>query len=362
MARIMIVDDDRRNRELLVVFIEHLGHELHLADGGERALAIANVHRPDLVLLDVMMPGIDGYETTRRLKAAAAPEFLPVILVTALHDRESRMKGLSAGADEFLTKPVDRHELMLRMTNLLAMREKTMALAQSNAQLIELQTFREEMSTLIVHDLKNPLAVVLMNLEYLAESLPNLPEEVAGALQDSRGATKRVLRLVANLLDLVRLEAGRLELALEPVDVSAMLAELVAQRATLARSRRIAVAVTPAAPVTVMADPDMIARMFENVFDNAMRHTPAGGRIEATATGDGTTAEISIGNSGPAIPLVSREKIFEKYGQAGKGTGRMNLGLGLYFCRMVAEAHRGRLWVDETVELPTLFRLSLPVR
>src|SRR5438445_5812976 len=148
MAKILIVDDEPVNRELLHAYLDGSDHELIDAASGEMALVLTKEQRPDLVLLDVMMPGLDGFETTRRLKAELTNELLPVVLVTALADHESRLRGLRAGADEFLTKPVDRHELLLRVSNLLSLRAHQVALVRRNVELIELQRFREEMSAM----------------------------------------------------------------------------------------------------------------------------------------------------------------------------------------------------------------------
>src|SRR5437868_5677361 len=153
MAIILIVDDEALNRELLHAYLESSEHTLIDAESGEDALAAVARERPDIVLLDVMMPGLSGFDTVERIKAATRDQFLPVVLVTALADHDSRLRGLRAGADEFLTKPVDRHELLLRVANLLSLRAKESALIAHNVELVELQRFRDEMSAMIVHDL-----------------------------------------------------------------------------------------------------------------------------------------------------------------------------------------------------------------
>src|SRR5215813_9967528 len=144
MARILIVDDSAVNRELLHAYLEGSGHELVDAATGEEALEIAERTTCDLVLLDVMMPGIDGFETARRLKQLHVTDFLPVILVTSLADQASRVLGLEAGADEFLSKPVDAQELHVRIRSLLALRAKDIALSAQNLALTELDRFKTE--------------------------------------------------------------------------------------------------------------------------------------------------------------------------------------------------------------------------
>jgi signal transduction histidine kinase len=360
MARILIVDDEPLNRELLHGCLEGSGHELIDAASGEAALdAIEAAGVPDLVLLDVMMPGIDGFATARRIKELTREQFVPIILVTALHDRTARLEGLHAGADEFLTKPVDLNELNIRITHLLALRDNETALVRRNVELAELQRFSAEMSQLLVHDLKNPLTVILSNLDYLLED-PDIKLDTREALTDSKEAGRRALRLLANLLDLTRLESGRFQPHRTRIALADVVAPLLRQRMLLAKSRGIAMHSDFDAATTINADVELMARVFENIFDNALRYTPPGGRVAFAAHPASGGVELRIGNTGSPIPTDARTRIFEKFGQAGGGIGRMNLGLGLYFCRLATEAHGGRIWVEETRELPTVFGLALP--
>src|SRR5690349_9816486 len=167
MVKILVVDDQRPNRELLRALLEEPGVSIVEAASGTEAIELARRTFPDLVLLDVMMPGLDGFETTRLLKEEAGEVFLPVVLVTALADRDARLRGFDVGADEFLTKPLDRHELRLRVRNLLALRGKEMTLRDRNVSLLELIRFRDEMSAMLIHDLKNPAAIVDLSLDFL---------------------------------------------------------------------------------------------------------------------------------------------------------------------------------------------------
>jgi signal transduction histidine kinase len=359
VGAILIVDDERINRELLHACFAGSDHTLIDADSGEAALEIALQTRPDLVLLDVMMPGLDGYATTARLKALFADELLPVVLLTAVRDHESRLRGLRAGADDFLIKPVEPTELMLRVNNLLALRANEAALVQRTVELVELQRFRDEMSALLVHDLKSPLSVILANVDYVLEDDGD-PAADREALLDAKAAGGRALRLLANLADVARAEAGQLALERHRTEVAVLLEPLVRQRARLAESRAIQLdsTIDPGLPINV--DRELISRVVENLFDNALRHTPPGGRIAVRGTAHSDAVRIRIGNTGGAIPSDARTRIFEKFAQGHEQAGRMNLGLGLYFCRLAAEAHGGRIWVEATRELPTVFSLELP--
>jgi signal transduction histidine kinase len=335
------------------------GHEILEADSGQQALALARAARPDLVLLDVMMPGLNGFETVRYLKEIAPEEFLPVVFVTALSDPSSRIDGLRAGADEFLTKPIDRHELGIRMANLLALRNKESMLVRRNLELVEMHRFREELSAMIVHDLKNPLTAVIANVAFALDD-EELRGETREALQDSRAAADRTVRLLGNLLDVARLEEHKLQLHRARMPVVELVAPLVHQRQQLAAARSVRIEADIERGAQINADAELIGRVIENVFDNALRYTPRGGRIEVRGATVEGGVRLTIGNTGAAVPPEARTRIFDKYAQAGGAVGRMNLGLGLYFCRLATEAHGGRIWIDETPELPTVFGLELP--
>jgi signal transduction histidine kinase len=359
MGRILVVDDDASSRSLVGAFLEGSGHELIEASTGERALEICAEDLPDIVLLDVILPGLHGFEVARRLKEMAGVEPLPIMLITGLTDQSSRVLGFRSGVDDCLVKPFDRIELRARVENLLARRSAQVAIAAKNAELLEQQNFKDELATMVVHDLKNPLAVVLSNLDFALETLgPASDEGVLGALSDSRIAAHRALRMVGNLLDVARIEANRLELHRETFEAGALLSDLLAPREGVARTNEVTFELRAPEPVQLTADLDMIARVIENVLDNALRYTPSGGKVVVSVVPREGRVEIRMGNTGPAIPPEMHKVIFEKFGQ-GKGAQRMNLGLGMYFCRLAAEAHGGRIWIESEPELPTVFVLEL---
>ena len=364
-SSVLIVDDDADARELLRIYLHDAGYDTVEAHNGEAALAMLATTTPDLVLMDAMLPRMNGFEAARRMKQQLSGEFLPIIMVTALRDQSSKLLGYRVGIDDFLSHPVDRIELGVRVAGLLALRERHQALALRNEELIELQRFRDEMSSTVVHDLKNPLAVILANLAYAVDELrrvPGLDPDVPQSLIESQEAGRRLLRLLTNLADTARIEAKRLDAAAQPTPVGCLLAQIATQRRVLAHSRDIRIDVRVPEEVEAALDVDLITRAIENVVDNALRYTPSGGTIALAVTRDGDHVEIVIGNDGPPIAAESRLAIFEKYGQAGRKSGRMNLGLGLYFCRLAAEAHGGTLELRASAELPTLFCFRLPLR
>jgi signal transduction histidine kinase len=363
--KILIVDDDVDARELLRIYLHDAGYDTVEAENGEQAVILATTLRPDLVLMDAMLPRMNGFEAARRIKQQLSGEFLPIIMVSALRDQSSKLLGYRVGVDDFLSYPVDRIELGVRAAALLALRERHQALSRRNEELIELQRFRDEMSSTVVHDLKNPLAVILANLAYSVEELRHagaaIDPDIRQSLVESQEAGRRLLRLITNLADTARIEANRLEAAAESASIGGILQQIASQRRVLAATREIRVEVRVPVEIEATIDVDLITRAIENIVDNALRYTPSHGNIVLSTERIDGHFEVAIGNDGPRIPVEARPALFEKFGQTGRHSGRMNLGLGLYFCRLAAEAHGGELVLRESEDLPTIFVFRLPI-
>lgn len=232
--------------------------------------------------------------------------------------------------------------------------------AERQESLVDLGEFKDEVTAMLVHDLKNPLSVILTNYDFVMEGCEG-SDECLEALKDAQVAGRRMLRLLTNLADVRKAEKGSLSAKLAPVGLSKVLGPLADQRRTLCRSRDITLDLVQGhSEVVVSADPDLLTRTLENILDNALRHTPPGGRITLASQAVEGWAEIRISNSGAPIPPALREVIFEKFRQSGQGQGRMNLGLGLYFSRLACKAQGGTLVVEQTAEWATTFCLRLP--
>jgi PAS domain S-box-containing protein len=260
-----------------------------------------------------------------------------------------RMEQGLRGSNERLKRVVMSGKVQLRESSV------------RNNTLVELGRFKDEVAAMIVHDLKNPLSVIVANYDYIVEGFEGSPDCLE-ALQASQTAGRRMLRLLANLVDVARLENGMLDVHASKITLSPLLESVAEQRRVLARSRKVEILLTPSSDITVEVDADLLTRTVENILDNALRYTPRGGSIEIDVRDVGPNVELRIGNSGRAIPVEVRSTIFDKYAQAGSDIGRMNLGLGLYFCRLAIEAQGGGIWVEEGDRMPTVFGIRLPRR
>ena len=356
---LLLVDDDPQNLELLEAILEPLGHKLLFARGGRQALEILAKDRIDLLLLDVMMPEVSGFDVLSELRAQPTYRQIPVVLITAAGDREYRLKGLQLGATEFLEKPVDQPILLARVRSLLQLQFVSDQLIQRNEKLELLQQNQEELMHFIAHDLRNPLAVIRTNLGFLRDANVK-PADRLAAIEDSERAVRRADAMIADLLTVARAEQIELEVDKRPVNLSVLVRQVHASYDLEAQWRDVALETDVDASIQLVADVDLLRRVLENIVSNALRHTPKGGRIRAQALCH-DVVEIRLANTGPPIPVDERERVFEKFWRA-KGSPKAGaVGLGLYFCRVVIEAHGGRIAVEQTDGWPTVFVITLPV-
>jgi signal transduction histidine kinase len=364
----LVVDDNAQNRAVAEGHLVAEGYAVVLAPGGEEALSMFEELSPDLVLLDVLMPGLDGFETCRRLRALRSGAETPVVFLTALADLGSHRKALDSGADDFLTKPINRTELLLRVRSLLWIKRLRDELKQGyelirsqRDALVQAQRQKEELAALLIHDLKNPLAAIEMTAKFLAtsESVSLDTRDASREIVDAAGAMRR---MVMNLLDISRSEDGILVPKWSDVDVRMLVDEVVRENTRLAADREIALRGETRVDAPLVADVDLLRRLLENLIVNAIRHAPRRGTVEVSAGwGPDGLVEFRVRDTGPGVPDSMRERIFDKYVSVNSehmGTG--NRGLGLTFCRLAAEVHGGRIWVEPNEPAGSVFVAAIP--
>jgi signal transduction histidine kinase len=356
---LLLVDDEPSNLTLLEAFLAPLGHDLTRAVGGREALLAIEKRPPDLILLDVVMPDFDGIDVLTHVRALGPSAYIPVILITAQTEREARVRGLQAGADEFLEKPVDRAILLARVTTLLRLKETSDELVRRNDALERLHREQRELTEFIVHDLKNPVTVVNLNLAWIRGRLTGHPD-IQEALASAQEGSAQIQKMVEDLLLVGRLEQNDVSLHLEPIDVGELLDRIRRAHLYEADTRHVALSATFERGLMVRADSTLLRRVVENLLQNSLEYTPIHGRIGLSARMK-QGVEIAVSNTGHAIPEEVRGRIFEKF-RRGPAASLVagHAGLGLYFCKCAMEAHGGTVSVAETPEWPTTFVLHLP--
>ena len=360
-GRVLVVDDIEANRILLQEILELDGLEVVLAHDGAQALHAVIDSKPDLVLLDVNMPGMDGLEVCRRLRANQETEALPIILVTALAERAHRLEGVSAGANDYLTKPIDRPDLLLRVRNALRLRKLHADVAEQLCKLEQLEQMRDGLVHMLVHDLRTPLTGITVYLQLAQERVAELGDaDLTESLSDMGASVSRLTEMVSDVLDVSRLEANAMPLKPAEVDLGTLAAEAVA---SLGRSEHATVVQTNGTgPVRATVDPDLIRRVIANLVGNALKFSPRGGEVRLEVDQANSRARIRVRDRGRGIPKEYHEKIFEKFGQTNGDAAPLvrSSGLGLTFCKLAVEAHGGTIGVESEVGTGSTFCVELP--
>ncbi|HVV84429.1 MAG TPA: hybrid sensor histidine kinase/response regulator [Kofleriaceae bacterium] len=348
---VLVVDDNQSNRALAQATLEDEGYRVVLAGDGEEGIAAFERDHPDLILLDVRMPGVDGPTACERIRTLPGGGDVPIIFVTALRDVETFDRALLAGGDDFLTKPFRPTELIARVTAALKLRrlaaERSALFAQLRQQrdaLLRLQLQKEELVAYVVHDLKNPVNAIALLADLLLRDKDGSPRSHRAG-EKIRDETRSLLRMITTLLDIAKADAGRLAPARQRIDLAAMVESVVAAQDVRAQALGVRLTRAVEAPAAD-ADPDLLRRVLENLVDNAIRHAPEDSEVAVSSRTTDGGVELCVRDHGRGVPADRRAQIFERFVGTG-GPGRTNRGLGLAFCKLVIEAHGGRIWVDD---------------
>lgn len=364
---ILLVDDEPANLAALSACLAPLGYRICTAGNGLDALPLLDSEQLALAIVDLMMPNLDGLGLLERIRAHARANATPVILLTANAEREWRLRGLEAGADDYLEKPLDAAVLMARARTLLRLKESRDelqasrdALTRRNQELEESQREQRELMEFVIHDLKGPLTGIVANTEWVYEQLDRDDTAHLRALEDVLMSAARLRTLVGDLVTVSQLERGTFPIHRAPVEVASLFRLLAREFARAADSKGISLRTPLDISASFDLDVGLVQRVLENVLENSLRFTPERGRISVEVQ-VGDLLQIQISNSGPAIPEAERELIFEKFRRGSGAIARSgSAGLGLYFCKRAVEAHGGRIHVVESREYPTSFRIELP--
>jgi len=354
-STILVVDDNEANRSLARSTLEDEGHRVIVASGGEEGVGAFERENPDCVLLDVRMPGVDGFEACRRIRALPGGADVPVLFLTAQRDIDTFDQAIRSGADDFLTKPIRPTELAVRVQTALKLRRMGTELRQhyevlksQRDELLRVQLQKERLMAFVVHDLKNPVSAMDLNAQLLLRDA-GVPESARELARQIREEARQLGRMILNLLDLSKAEEGKLEAKLSSVELSAVVRAVFDDLRVEAESRE----VTLRADVRVdriRADPDLLRRLLANLVENAVRHAPRGTAVAVTASQADGEVDIRVADAGRGVPADMREKVFDPFTQLESGDGgrsRGGRGLGLAFCKSAVAAHRGRIWIED---------------
>ncbi len=364
--RILVVDDSPDNVFLIQAILEEEGYKISTAADGRSALAQLEQELPDLVLLDVMMPGMDGYEVTQRIRAMTWLPFIPILLITA-YDQPSVAQGLDTGADDFIRKPVEVDELLARVRALLRLKHSV-----DERDAIARQ--REDFVSRLTHDLRTPLIAADRMLQLMLQgALGELSPTMQEAISTMTRSNQNLLTMANTLLEVYRYEAGRKTLSFSPVDLRDLLKEIIQELSPLANDKKLSLSLALSEnnsnhpeQFTIAGDRLELHRVFTNIIGNAIKFTDTGSidvRLKsAHSSPNGAIREVivEIQDTGPGIPKEEQAWLFERFRQGRhKHSGS---GLGLHLSKRIVEAHQGTIQLQSEVGKGALFVISLPAQ
>ncbi|GAC1459804.1 MAG: hypothetical protein NVSMB8_09830 [Candidatus Limnocylindrales bacterium] len=364
LGRVLVVDDEEANIELIVRRLGGAGYETLTATNGTEAIAVALAEQPDLILMDVMMPGLDGWEATEQLKSDPTTAHIPVVFVTARDQPLDVAKGFEVGGVMYIHKPVEPIELLARVRAAIYMKRLQDDLRSKNEDLKRLERSREELIGMLGHDIRNLAnsVVAFLELARMGELTPDRPE-FGQLLGLSQANIAEVLRMVNALLDVYKMEEGRLEAVAQVHELGDIVRRSFGQLIPEALAKRITLADHVAVPTGVFVDAGLLVRVLTNLLSNSIKHTPSGGTVtvEAIARSDFSDGVVvRVRDTGPGIPAADAAHVFDRFYQTAGGRSRGGTGLGLAFCKLAIELHGGVIAVTNGGEPGAIVEFTIP--
>lgn len=356
---ILIIDDTPQSIEVLAEILQIDNYRIHFAMDWKKAREIIQTELPHLILLDIMMPDVDGYTICRELKENPATAAIPVIFVTALGEIADEEKGLLCGAVDYLTKPLQPSIVRARVKTHIDLQMGLKALAKQNELLQENARLREEVEQITQHDLKGPLSAFI-NIPELFMGDSNLTDDQREMLQTMEQSAKRMLETINRSMDLVKIEMGTYESSPVETELSSCANRILTELESLRSFQKIRIKnllngqPSQSINCTAMAEEMLLNTVFSNLLKNALEAAPEGSEVVINYI-PGSPVKIEIINEG-LIPAEIRDRFFEKYQTRGKKRGT---GLGTYSARMMTRAMGGDL-TARTEDNKTIITISLP--
>jgi two-component system sensor histidine kinase/response regulator len=370
-SRLLVADDNEMNRDVLSRQLKRQGHIVQTAVNGQDALKLAREGRFDVILLDVMMPVLNGYDTLRELKSDPDLRHIPVIMISALDEMESIVRCIEMGAEDYLPKSFDPVLLKARIGASLEkkrLRDREVVLFQqleeNYKKLQDLESLRDSLTHMVIHDLRTPLTSLLTGMQSL-QAMGDLDEFQSEFVEIAISGGETLLSMINDLLDISKMEDGSLRLERLHIDADAVIQTALRQVRQLAAEKNLTLQAEVSPDLGAIAvDEEKLRRALVNLLGNAVKFTPNNGKITLSAHPDGMDAVFKVADTGEGIPKEAFGRIFEKFGQVEnrKAGRKLSTGLGLTFCKMVAEAHGGRIWVESELGQGSTFIFAIPVK
>ncbi len=359
---ILIVDDTPENLTVLNALLSETCR-IKVATNGPKAIEIAlSDERPDLILLDIMMPGMDGYEVCRRVKADKEGAKIPIMFLTAKTATEDEVLGFNLGAVDYVTKPINPNRLIARIQTQLDLADAHRKLEEQNEELIEAAKLREDVERITRHDLKSPLTTIIGVPQYVMMTC-DLSDDAKEMLEAAEDAGHRMLQMINMSLDLFKMERGTYQLNPRPVNMIESARKVFVELRALSEKKSLDMKVLRDAEeagedqvVRALGETLLCHSLLANLCKNAIEAAPDGSTVAVNVEQAGDGVVTTIENEGE-VPEDVRERFFDKFATSGKSGGT---GLGTYSARLITETQNGMIELDATTPGSTRVRVILP--
>jgi two-component system sensor histidine kinase/response regulator len=370
LGNILLVDDTPANLKVLTELLKEYNYKVRAVPSGKLALKSVAHSQPDLILLDINMPEMNGYEVCQQLKDNPETAAIPVIFISALDDVQDKIQAFRQGGVDYITKPFQIEEVHARIKTHLTidtlqreLQEKNLRLESQLGQLQEMQSMQDTLLNMVVHDLRVPLTGAIGYVSLVAENASAVPAPFANYIQQAHKSLDSVKIALENIVDLGKMERGKISLTYAKLELVSCLRDWLDEIELIAAQHQFE-AHLPPAPIEIMADPLLLKRIVFNLLTNAFRLTELGKRVQLNLKVENEWFYLAILDQGPGIPEEYREKIFEKFVQVqlSHRSDPASSGLGLTFCKMAVEAHRGQIGVESEVGKGSTFWFRIPLK
>ncbi len=372
LASILVIEDNPSNLSVLFNLLSEGDFEVLVALDGESALQSAAESRPDLILLDVMLIGIDGFETCRRLKASRATHDIPIIFMTAMTGTAEKVKGFNLGAVDYITKPFEPEEVLSRIKTHLLIRQLQNELQDKNVDLLasldrerELNTLKTRFISIASHEFRTPLSVIRFSNNLLKRhtqviSEKDIAQDMVEELEDVDDALKQMTETLDEVLTLSKSEAGQFPFFPLKLDLLALCRGIVERFKLVADERHKIVFTAESEELPACVDPKLMENILSNLLSNAIKYSPEGGEITVRLVQKDDKVLLSVNDRGIGISEENRQRLFDAFYRAPNAKDIKGTGLGLSIVKQFVELHGGTIQVESTLHKGTRFLVTLP--
>ena len=356
---VLLVDDEDTNRLIGRRVLERQGHRVIEARDGNEALQIVQRSEVDVVVMDVVMPNLNGVDACRRIKSSLRTQHIPVILLTSLENENDRLAGIEAGADDYIQKPLRGRETSVKLRNAIRFKKLFSELDDKYEKLQDLEEMRGNLGHMLVHDMRGSLSGIIGYAQLLLMDAPMFRQDHRSLIRQIEVSSMMLNEMMSAVIDVSRLETANLPLNLNFHDLSKIVEREVRFYGELPDANIFLHLETHG---KTLCDASLIRRVVINLLTNALKHSGTGELIEVAVVEQKDCFKVTVSDRGPGIPDHLKQTIFDKFTQihGENGPKAYSSGLGLTFCKLVLESHQGQIGVSSRLGEGSTFWFKLP--